>query len=141
MESERYNYPISYEELYVIDEEKTSPKPIFNFREFDFEEGMKYPTDNYTKWFDCDRIMANIVIRTRAEGDYLIIDSVGNHKSIQDYFVDEKIPRHMRDTVPLVCDGSHVMWVVGHRISEYYKISNDTVRVLEISYTEEKENE
>ncbi len=132
---------ISYEELYVIDEEKTSPKPIFNFREFDFEEGMKYPTDSYTKWFDCDRIMANIVIRTRAEGDYLIIDSVGNHKSIQDYFVDEKIPRHMRDTVPLVCDGSHVMWVVGHRISEYYKISNDTVRVLEISYTEEEENE
>jgi tRNA(Ile)-lysidine synthase len=48
--------------------------------------------------------------------------------------VDEKIPRHKRDKIILVCDGSHVMWVVGYRISEYYKISNNTTRVLEIVY-------
>ena len=95
---------------------------------------MKYPTETYTKWFDCDRIIDNIVIRTRMEGDYLCIDSQGNRKSIQDYFVDEKIPRHLRDEVPLVCDGHHVMWVVGHRVSEYYKISENTTRVLEVVY-------
>ena len=132
---------ISYEEIYVIDTEKEDNQkkvnPTFNYREFDYKEGMKYPTETYTKWFDCDRIGANIVIRTRAEGDYLCIDSDGNRKSIQDYFVDEKIPRHLRDEVPLVCDGNHVMWVVGHRVSEYYKISKNTTRVLEISYTEE----
>ena len=132
---------ISYEEIYVIDTENEDNQkkinPTFNYREFDYEEGMKYPTETYTKWFDCDRIGANIVIRTRAEGDYLCIDSDGNRKSIQDYFVDEKIPRHLRDEVPLVCDGNHVMWVVGHRVSEYYKISKNTTRVLEISYTEE----
>ena len=132
---------ISYEEIYVIDKEQddksTSNNYKFNTREFDYEQGMKYPTETYTKWFDCDRIGANIVIRTREEGDYLCIDSDGNRKSIQDYFVDEKIPRHLRDEVPLVCDGNHVMWVVGHRVSEYYKISKNTTRVLEISYTEE----
>lgn len=132
---------ISYEEIYVIDtaneDNQKQINPTFNYREFDYKEGMKYPTETYTKWFDCDRIGANIVIRTRAEGDYLCIDSDGNRKSIQDYFVDEKIPRHLRDEVPLVCDGNHVMWVVGHRVSEYYKISKNTTRVLEISYTEE----
>lgn len=128
---------ISYEEMYVIDEEQTQKKGTFNCREFNYEQGMNYPTDTYTKWFDCDRIGANIVIRTRAEGDFLTIDSAGNHKSIQDYFVDQKIPRHLRDSVPLVCDGSHVLWVVGYRISDYYKISKNTKRVLEISYTEE----
>ena len=128
---------ISYEEIYVM-QEHTNPKPVFNYREFDYEEGMKYPTETYTKWFDCDRIMANVVVRTREEGDYLTIDSEGNHKTIQDYFIDEKIPKHLRDTIPLVCDGSHVMWVVGHRVSEYYKISKNTTRILEISYTEEK---
>ncbi len=126
---------ISYEHLYVIDEEEEEdPKGTISYREFDLEPGMKYPTSTYTKWFDCDRITDNVVIRTRAEGDYLTIDSAGNHKSIQDYFVDEKIPRHMRDKIILVCDGSHVMWVVGYRISEYYKISNNTTRVLEIVY-------
>ncbi len=132
---------ISYEDIYVIEQEEEAKKATFNYREFDFEEGMQYPTETYTKWFDCDRIMANVVIRTRTEGDYLCIDSDGNRKSIQDYFVDEKIPRHLRDEVPLVCDGSHVMWVVGHRVSEYYKISKNTTRVLEISYTEEFKNE
>ena len=125
---------ISYEEIYVIDQEQEKKTPQFTYRQFDYKEGMKYPTETYTKWFDCDRIGANIVIRTRAEGDYLCIDSEGNRKSIQDYFVDEKIPRHLRDEVPLVCDGNHVMWVVGHRVSEYYKISKNTTRVLEIVY-------
>ena len=126
---------ISYEHLYVQDEaSEEETQGTFSYREFDLEPGMKYPTESYTKWFDCDKISDNIVIRTRAEGDYLTIDSAGNHKSIQDYFVDEKIPRHKRDSIMLVCDGSHVMWVVGYRISEYYKISNNTTRVLEIVY-------
>ena len=128
---------ISYEEIYVIDEDAQKANGTFNTREFAYEKGMKYPKEIYTKWFDCDRIRTNIVIRTRQEGDYLCIDSQGNRKSIQDYFVDEKIPRHLRDEVPLVCDGNHVMWVVGHRVSEYYKITDNTTRVLEISYTEE----
>ncbi len=129
---------ISYEEIYVIDDENQGEQPKFNYREFAYEQGMKYPTETYTKWFDCDRITDNVVIRTRQEGDYLTIDAAGNHKSIQDYFVDEKIPRHLRDNTLLVCDGSHVMWVVGHRISEYYKISNNTKRVLEIVMEESK---
>lgn len=128
---------ISYEELYVLQEDEKPVEPVFNYREFNYEQGMKYPTDAYTKWFDCAKISGNVVIRNRAEGDYLTIDSAGNHKSLQDYFVDEKVPKHLRDSVPLVCDDSHVMWVVGYRISEHYKISKNTTRVLEISYTEE----
>lgn len=128
---------ISYEELYVIDRESKEGNlntGEFTVREFDYTSDMGYPLDAYTKWFDCDRITDNIVMRTRAEGDFLTIDSAGNHKMLQDYFIDQKIPRHLRDEIPLVCDGSHVMWVVGYRISEHYKITNNTTRVLEIIY-------
>ena len=128
---------ISYEEIYVVEDEADSTNLNFSYREFDFKPGMEYPKEIYTKWFDCDKIGANVVVRTRSAGDYLCIDSQGNRKLIQDYFVDEKIPKHLRDQVPLVCDGQHVMWVVGHRISEYYKITDDTTRVLEISCMEE----
>ncbi len=126
---------ISYEEIYVIDDaEEPAPEATFTYREFNYEQGMNYPVEAYTKWFDCDKITDNVEIRTRLEGDYLTIDAAGNHKSLQDYFVDAKIPRHLRDSIPLVCDGNHVMWVVGYRISEHYKISNNTTRVLEIIY-------
>ena len=96
-------------------------------------EGLTYPQNTYTKWFDYDKISCDVVIRTRQPGDYLVINSQGDKKSIQDYFVNEKIPRSMRDSQLLVCDGSHVMWVVGHRISAYYKIGEATSRVLEIT--------
>ena len=51
--------------------------------------------------------------------------------------VNEKIPSSERDTIPLLADQDHVMWVVGGRISEYYKVTSDTKRVLEVKYGRE----
>jgi tRNA(Ile)-lysidine synthase len=45
--------------------------------------------------------------------------------------IDEKIPRQLRDQVPLLTDGSHVMWIIGYRISDFYKIGPDTTKVLQ----------
>lgn len=135
---------ISYEEIYLVDSDELEAKPNLNgsfcTREIEPKEGLKYPTDTYTKWFDYGKISHEIVIRTRQEGDYLTINSQGDHKSIQDYFVDMKIPRNQRDSVLLVCDGSHVIWVVGYRISEYYKVAENTSKIIEISYTEDVNN-
>ncbi len=109
----------------------------FELRVFERNNSDSFPRSNYTKWFDYDKIKSDVVIRTRQEGDYLTINSSLGKKSLQDYFVDEKIPKSKRENVPLVCDGHHVLWVVGYRISEYYKISDNTSLVLEIKYLEE----
>ena len=53
--------------------------------------------------------------------------------------IDEKIPKEMRDSVPVVADGSHILWVIGHRISEAYKITDKTKTVIELEYTEKGE--
>lgn len=130
---------ISYDRLYVIDtagenQTKETDALDFELREFDLQPNMAYPQNTYTKWFDCDKIAGSMAFRTRQPGDYMIVNNQGNRKLLKDYFINEKIPKSQRDSIPLVCDGSHVMWVVGHRISEYYKITDSTVRVLEIHY-------
>ena len=51
--------------------------------------------------------------------------------------VDEKIPLAMRDRIPLIADGDHIMWIIGYRISEYYKVTDETRQVLEITVKEE----
>lgn len=56
-------------------------------------------------------------------------------KSLHRFMIDEHIPAEKRGRIPVVADGNHVLWVVGYRISEYYKLSGSTRRVLEISYT------
>lgn len=94
------------------------------------------PQKKYTKWFDYDKIERSIVIRTRRPGDYLTVNAMNQKKSLKAYFVDQKIPQAERDRRCLVTDGSHVIWIVGERISNHYKVSEDTRTILELAYEE-----
>ena len=46
--------------------------------------------------------------------------------------VNEKVEKTERDKVMLLADGNHILWVVGKRISEYYKVTKETKRVLKV---------
>ena len=117
-----------------ISEEKNLEEkklPTLQMRIFPHEKGAEFPKNLYTKWFDYDKIKSALSVRFREEGDYLSIPG-GKRKAITRYMIDEKIPRHLRDQIPLLAEGSHVLWVIGYRISEYYKITDDTKTVLEV---------
>lgn len=92
------------------------------------------PEKTYTKWFDYDRIKTTLQIRNRRPGDYLVVTSKGGKKKLKDYLIDEKIPRLERDHLMLLASGQEILWIVGKRISEAYKITESTKRVLEIKY-------
>lgn len=97
--------------------------------------GKLYARNQYTKCFDCDKIKETPVLRFRRTGDYLTIsDGAGNRirKSLKDYMIGEKIPREMRDRIPVLAEGSHVLWLLGYRISEYYKINGNTKCILQV---------
>lgn len=55
------------------------------------------------------------VVRTRMPGDLISLDMVGR-KKIQDFFVDEKIPRNSRDELPLVAKGNEIIAILGEDI-------------------------
>lgn len=95
----------------------------------------------YTKWLDYDKIKYDISVRTRREGDYLIVNSAGQRKKISRCMIDEKIPRELRDEIPLAAVGNEILWLVGGRINERYKITSETKNVLEIKYQGGKSNE
>ncbi len=106
-----------------------------------YKKNMIIPESICTKWFDYDKIKDTVLIRFRKQGDYLCIDKQGGTKKLKAYFIDEKVPRQERDVLPLLADGSHIMWVIGGRISEAYKVDENTRRILQIKLTEEEENE
>ncbi len=95
----------------------------------------------YTKWLDYDKIKYDISVRTRRTGDYLIVNGAGQRKKITRCMIDEKIPRESRDRLPLAAVGSEILWMVGGRINERYKITSETKNVLEIKYQGGKCNE
>lgn len=92
--------------------------------------------NQYTKWLDCDRIKELLEWRTRRTGDYLEIrtPSGRGRKTIKSLFVDEKIPRRERDHIPLLAQGSHILWVAGGRICESCKIDSGTKQILQVEY-------
>ena len=97
------------------------------------------PQKKYTKWFDYGRIKNSIVVRTRKPGDYLTVNAINQRKTLKAYFIDQKIPREVREEICLVADGSHILWVVGERISSYYKVSSHTETILQVSYVSENQ--
>ena len=96
------------------------------------------PRNAYTKWFDYDKIQSGLVVRNRREDDEMVINSAGNRKKLSDYMINEKIPKSIRNEIPVIANGSQVIWVVGYRITETGKVTQDTKRVIEITY--EREN-
>lgn len=104
--------------------------PTVETQRFPYKKGVHFPKNMYTKWFDCDRIKGMPMVRTRQPGDYITLAD-GNTKALRRFMIDEKIPKAMRDGVPLLADGSHVMWVIGYRISSYYKVGPETKEIFQ----------
>ncbi|MBO5474105.1 MAG: tRNA lysidine(34) synthetase TilS [Lachnospiraceae bacterium] len=103
------------------------------YRQIFCNKGQNIPENRYTKWFDYDKITTILSLRTRREGDYLTIDASLNTKSVKQYMINEKIPKIQRGSMYLLADGSHVMWIPGYRMSQYYKVDESTKRILQVS--------
>lgn len=108
---------------------------------FDYKKNVPFPKNSCMKWFDYGKIENTLKLRTRNTGDYLQIDSQGGRKKLKDYFIDIKIPKEVRDTLLLVADGNHIIWIMGYgdRISEKYKIDDNTKQILAMKLINAKE--
>lgn len=95
----------------------------------------------YTKWLDYDILRGTIQLRNRKAGDYITVNAHGGRKKLKDYFMDLKIPREDRDKVLLLARGNEVFWVIGYRISERCKITENTKQILRVEYRDGKTEE
>jgi tRNA(Ile)-lysidine synthase len=73
----------------------------------------------------------SLIVRNRRPGDRLRPVGLGGQKKLQDYFVDRKVARAHRDTVPLVVDETdRIVWVAGHGIDEAFRVTDPAQAVL-----------
>ncbi len=98
------------------------------------------PEKTYTKWFDYDKIIECLEIRGRLPGDYLEVNREHGRKKLKDYLIDQKIPGWEREALRVLADGSHVLWIPGRRISEKYKVTEETKTILKVQIYGGNEN-
>lgn len=87
----------------------------------------------YTKYFNCDKINDSLSCRKWNALDRIVIDDKGNKKDIKSYLKNIKVPADKRKDVYVLAMDHEVLWVIGYRISEKYKVTKDTKEILKVS--------
>jgi len=78
-----------------------------------------------------DPLTLPLAIRTRRRGDRFRPLGLGHRKKLQDFLVDRKIPREIRDSLPLVVDGEdRIVWVVGESVAEDFRVTEPARGVI-----------
>lgn len=98
----------------------------------EWDKNKKIAADDYTKYFDYDKIKGTLSVRSRKTGDYIIVTQDGKKKSIKQYFIDRKVPKTLRDRVILVSADNDILWIAGLRDSAGYRIDENTTHVLKM---------
>lgn len=106
----------------------------FKIEIFDKPVNIDLTKKEYTKLADYDKIQNGIAIRNYKKDDYMVIASDGSVKKINRLFSSCKIPREERAYIPLVVSGHEVIWAVGVRLAENYKVSKDTKKVIRFDF-------
>jgi tRNA(Ile)-lysidine synthase len=81
---------------------------------------------------DADKMNFPLEVRPRLPGDHFFPLGFGKKKKLQDFFVDLKVPRDERDSIPLVISGDEIVWVAGYRADERFRISGNTKKFLRL---------
>lgn len=102
-------------------------------RLFDRDELSVIPKSSKTIYIDADKVKAELAIRHREAGDRFSPIGMAGSKKLKDYFIDKKIPKELRDDIMLLADGQEIVWILGSIISEKYKVTPNTQKVMLVS--------
>ena len=72
-------------------------------------------------------------MRTFREGDRFVPLGMDRKVKVKDYFISRKIPLERRRRIPILLAGRDIIWVVGERMDDRYKLAEDTRRILKVT--------
>ncbi|HEV7129359.1 MAG TPA: tRNA lysidine(34) synthetase TilS, partial [Ktedonobacterales bacterium] len=81
-------------------------------------------------YLDADAAGTSLTVRAWRPGDRFRPLGMTGEKKVQDYFVDARVPRAERASIPLVWGPTHLLWIAGHRLDDRVKLTAATRRVL-----------
>ena len=88
----------------------------------------------YEATLDLDVVGTHLWVRTRLQGDRIQPLGMEQEKRLQDFLVDAHVPSHLREQIPLVLSDKGIVWVVGHRIAHWARLTEETRQALKITF-------
>tara|TARA_B110000014_G_scaffold257606_1_gene242436 strand:+ start:356 stop:1663 length:1308 start_codon:yes stop_codon:yes gene_type:complete len=93
---------------------------------FAISEELDYHKSEGKVTFDFDRIKFPVQIRKWKEGDYFHPIGMNGKKKLSDFFIDEKLSRFEKEKCCIMCSDEKIMWIIGYRMDDRFKITNKT---------------
>ncbi|MGB3778310.1 MAG: tRNA lysidine(34) synthetase TilS [Tunicatimonas sp.] len=84
---------------------------------------------------DYDRLRFPLQLRPWQAGDWFCPLGMEHRKKLSDFLIDQKVPRHRKDSVYVLTSDENIVWVVGWRIDHRFRVTDQTQKVYEISST------
>jgi tRNA(Ile)-lysidine synthase len=92
----------------------------------------KIPDSRFVACIDLDKIQFPLLIRKWQHGDYFKPLGMQGFKKISDFFIDSKLSLTDKENVWIVANGEQVVWIIGHRLDDRYKITPLTQNILKL---------
>ncbi|QCK14652.1 tRNA lysidine(34) synthetase TilS [Mangrovivirga cuniculi] len=106
---------------------KTIVSSIFSVDEY------KIDPDPNKAALDLDKLKKPLIIRSWYEGDWFVPLGMKGKKKLSDFMIDAKIPLSLKSKILVVESGGEIVWVVGFRIDNRFKLTSNTRKILQLS--------
>ncbi|MEG1585535.1 MAG: tRNA lysidine(34) synthetase TilS [Bacteroidales bacterium] len=109
-------------------------KPVaMRFELLDYFPGFVIPKDSQTACFDADKIHYPLILRKWEQVDKFVPFGMRGMKKVSDYFSDHKFSLAEKERTWLLCSDDQVIWIVGERSDNRFRITSATKKVLLVS--------
>jgi tRNA(Ile)-lysidine synthase len=96
---------------------------------------LRIPGDPEVACLDLDKLDFPLILRHWQQGDYFRPFGMKGTKKISDFLIDEKLSLPDKENVWLLASGQKIIWVIGRRIDDGFRITEKTRHVLMIRYS------
>lgn len=119
------------ETRYYIDEDITElHQPLDLFIEIkEWKEGFIIPGDSSIACLDFHELHFPLILRKWQKGDYFQPLGLQGLKKLSDFFIDKKLSLIEKANTWVLASGNKIVWVIGHRIDERFKIKPGTSKI------------
>ena len=87
---------------------------------------------------DENKIQFPLTIRKWKEGDYFYPTGMQGKKKVSKYFKDEKFTLFQKQDAWILESNNQIVWIIGHRADERFKVENTTQTIIQITYNNEE---
>lgn len=84
------------------------------------------------EYISADNLKGDLIIRTWKNGDRFYPLGMKNSKKISDFLNEQKVDSHIKKDQLVLTNSGNIIWVVGLRIDDRYKITDETKEVLKL---------